>query len=61
MPSGRHKEIERDRKNNRVYVGVSIDYSTKAGLNRLAKRDHTTVSEKVRTYIEWGIETESKR
>jgi hypothetical protein len=60
VTSGRHQEIERDQENHRVYVGVSIDYSTKAGLNRLAKRDHTTVSEKVRTYIEWGIETESK-
>lgn len=39
---------------------VSIDKSDKAALIRLAKRDGTTVTDKIRTYITWGIEVDSK-
>lgn len=56
MPSG--SRLEYDKKNNRVYVGVSIDYSDKAALIRIAKRKRKTVSELIRTYIVWGIEND---
>lgn len=52
--------LERSPTGGRCCVSAWIDYTDKAALRRIAKRDGKRVSEIIRTYIVWGIEHDKR-
>jgi len=55
-----YQEVKGRRRYNRVHISVTFDDDMLKRLNNYAKRENCTVSEAIRTFVEWGLEEERR-